>query len=116
MIRAALRRFPFLVNSGSATVTAGSASLLLILLTVAARFLTAADYGRFRYALALTTIVETVMDVGLGHVTVRAVARAKADAGRLLGDVLCLQLVWVACGLPILAVAAPLLRTDPQLV
>jgi O-antigen/teichoic acid export membrane protein len=116
MIRAALRRFPFLVNSGYATVTAGSASLLLVLLTVAARFLTAADYGRFRYALALTTIVETIMDVGLGHVTVRAVARDKAAAGRLLGDVLGLKLVWVAVGLAILAVAAPLLRADPQVV
>jgi O-antigen/teichoic acid export membrane protein len=116
MIRAALRRFPFLVNSGYATVTAGSASLLLILLTVAGRFLTAADYGRFSYALALTTIVETVMDVGLGHVTVRAVARDKANAARLLRDVLGLKLVWVAIGLTLLAVIAPILRADPLVV
>jgi O-antigen/teichoic acid export membrane protein len=116
MIAAALRRFPFLVNSGYATVSAGSASLLLVLLTVAARFLTAEDYGRFRYALALTTIVETVMDVGLGHVTVRAVARDKAGAGRLLRDVLGLKLVWVAIGLAVLAVVTPILRPDPRVV
>jgi hypothetical protein len=40
-------RFPLLVNSGYATVTAGSAVLLLVLLMAAGRFLDAADYGRF---------------------------------------------------------------------
>ena len=39
-------RFPFLVDSGYATLTAGSAVLLLALLTIAGRFLSAADYGR----------------------------------------------------------------------
>jgi O-antigen/teichoic acid export membrane protein len=112
MIGAALRRFPFLVNSGYATVTAGSASLLLVLLIIAARFLTAEDYGRFNYALVLTTIVETIMDVGLGHVTVRAVARDKVNAPRLLRDVLGLKLVWVAIGLTLIAVVTPVLRTD----
>lgn len=116
MLAAILRRFPILKSSGWATVTAGSASLLLILLTIAGRFLTAADYGRFSYALALTTIVETVMDLGLGPVTVRAVSRDRAGAPRLLQNVLGLKLVWVAVGLAILAVAAPMLRADPPLV
>jgi O-antigen/teichoic acid export membrane protein len=116
MIGGVLRRFPFLVNSGYATVTAGSASLLLVLLIVAGRLLSAADYGRFSYALVLTTIVETIMDVGLGHVTVRAVARDKVNAPRLLRDVLGLKLVWVAIGLALIAVVAPVLRTDPLVV
>ena len=38
------QRFPFLVSSGYATVTAGSAALLLVLLTIAGRLLSAADY------------------------------------------------------------------------
>ena len=47
MISPALRaRFPFLVDSGYATLTAGSAALLLVLLTIAGRFLSADDYGR----------------------------------------------------------------------
>ena len=76
-MRTALRaRLPFLVDSGYATLTAGSAALLLVLLTIAGRFLSADDYGRFSYALALTTIVETIMDLGLSQVTVRSVALA----------------------------------------
>jgi O-antigen/teichoic acid export membrane protein len=110
------RRFPILVNGGYATVTAASAGLLLVLLTIAGRFLNAADYGRFSYALALTTIIETIMDIGLGQVTVRAVARDKAAADRLFRHVLGLKLVWVAIGLALLVVAAPILRSDPQVI
>lgn len=116
MLGALRRRFPFLVNSGYATVTAGSAALLLALLIVAGHLLSAADYGRFSYALALTTIVETIMDVGLGHVTVRAVARDRAGAGELFRHVLGLKLVWVAIGLLLLVIVTPILRPDPQMI
>ena len=110
------RRFPFLVNSGYATVTAGSNLLMLLLLVIAGRWLTEDDYGRFRYALALATIVETIMDVGLVQVTVRSVARDRAGAGPLLKNVFGLKLAWVCAGLAVLAVAAPILRTDRALV
>jgi O-antigen/teichoic acid export membrane protein len=110
------RRFPFLVNSGYATVTAGSAGLLLVLLLIAGRALSAADYGQFSFALALTTIVETIMDIGLEHVTVRSVARDKAGAGRLFQYVLGLKLVWIVIGLAVLAIAAPALRSEPRVI
>jgi O-antigen/teichoic acid export membrane protein len=109
-------RAPFLVSSVYATVTAGSAGILLLLLLLAGRLLSAADYGRFSYALALTTIVETVMDIGLGQVTVRAVAREKASADRLFRHVLGLKLVWVTIGLALLVIVTPILRSDPQLI
>jgi O-antigen/teichoic acid export membrane protein len=109
-------RRSFAFNSVYATVSAGSAGLLLLLLMLAGRLLSAADYGRFSYALALATILETVMDVGLGHVTVRAVAREREQAGRIFQDVLGLKLVWVALGLGLLFVVAPALRRDPALV
>ena len=116
-MRSALRaRLPFLIDSGYATLTAGSAGLLLVLLTIAARFLSPDDYGRFRYALALTTIVETIMDLGLSQVTVRSVARDRASADRLFPQVLGVKLVWVGIGLALLAVLAPLLRSDPVVV
>jgi O-antigen/teichoic acid export membrane protein len=115
-IDALRRRFPFLVNSGYATITAASAGLLLILLTIAGRFLSVDDYGRFNYALALTTIIETIMDIGLGPVTVRAVARDRAGADRLFRHVLGLKLVWVAIGLALLVLVAPILRPDPQVI
>lgn len=110
------RRLPWLVNSGYATLTAGSSGLLLILLILAGRRLSAADYGRFQFALALATIIETVMDVGLGHVTVREVARDRPGAGRLFPHVLGLKLVWVAIGLVLIAVLPPLLRSDRDVI
>jgi O-antigen/teichoic acid export membrane protein len=116
-MRTALRqRLPFLVDSGYATLTAASAGLLLVLLTIAARFLSADDYGRFRFALALTTIIETIMDLGLSQITVRSVARDRTSADRLFPQVLGVKLVWVAVGLALLAVLAPLLRSDPVIV
>src|SRR5262245_41237638 len=106
------RRASFLVQSGYATATAGSAGLLLLLLMAAGRFLSVADYGRFSYALALTTMVETVMDIGLGPVTMRAVARDKKQASWVFSRVLGIKIVWVTAGLAIIAVVTPLLRSD----
>ncbi len=105
-------RFPTLVNSGYATATAASAGLLLVLLLIAGRLLGADDYGRFSYAVAVATIAETIMDVGLGHVTVRTVARDKSSASTLFRHVLGLKLVWVAGGLAVIFVVAPILRRD----
>ena len=60
--------------------------------------------------------METIMDIGLAPVTMRAVARDKTGADRLFRDVLGLKLVWVAFGLAILGVVSPLLRSDPVIV
>ena len=109
-------RFPFLANTAYSALTAGSAALLLVLLMIAARFLSADDYGRFSWALSLTLIIETIMDIGLGQVTVRAVARDREGAHALLRQVLGLKLVWVAIGLGVLAVVAPLLKTDLRVI
>lgn len=109
-------RLPWLRRGAFATASAGSAGLLLILLLVAGRFLSVDDYGRFSYALAVATIIETVMDIGLAHVTVREVARDRREAPKLLRHVLGLKLAWVAGGLVLMAVVPPLLRADPVVV
>jgi O-antigen/teichoic acid export membrane protein len=106
------RRFPNLLNTVYATATAGSAGLLLVLLLIAGRYLGVEDYGRFMYALALTTIIETVMDIGLAHVTVRAVARDREGAPALFRHVLGLKVVWIAIGLVLVFLTPPLLRDD----
>ena len=109
-------RFAFLISSGYATVTAASAVMLVALLMVAGRLLPPAEYGKFSFALALATIVETLMDIGLGPITVRTVARDRDGAGALFRHILGLKLVWVVLGLTVLLVAAPLLRTDPAVI
>jgi len=109
-------RFPSLANAAYATLTAGSAALLLVLLMIAARFLSADDYGRFAWAFALTTIIETVMDAGLGQLSVRATGRDKDWAGGAFGHVLGLKLVWVVVGLTILVIVAPILKSDPRII
>ncbi len=116
MLQRLTTRFPHLLNTAYATATAGSAGLLLVLLLVAGRFLGVDDYGRFMYALAVTTIIETVMDIGLAHVTVRAVARDPDSAPALFRNVLGLKVVWVGVGLVLVLVSAPLLRSDPVVI
>jgi O-antigen/teichoic acid export membrane protein len=109
-------RLSFLRSSGYATVTAGSAVLLVALTMIAGRFLPAAEYGKFSFAIALATIVETLMDIGLGPVTVRTVARDGAGAGTLFRHVLGLKIAWGALGLVVLLIAAPILRSDPAVI
>jgi O-antigen/teichoic acid export membrane protein len=109
-------RLSFLASSGYATVTAGSAVMLVALLMIAGRFLPASEYGKFSFAVALATIVETLMDIGLGPVTVRSVARDGEGAGTLFRHVLGLKIVWAALGLAALVVAAPLMRSDPTVI
>ena len=97
-------------------MTAGSAVLLVALTMIAGRLLPASEYGKFSFAIALATIVETLMDIGLGPVTVRTVARDGAGAGTLFRHVLGLKIAWVALGLVALLIAAPILRSDPTVI
>ena len=106
----------FLKSSGYATVTAGSAVMLVALTMIAGRWLPASEYGKFSFALALATIVETLMDIGLGPVTVRTIARDGEGAGTLFRHVLGLKIAWAALGLVALLVAAPLMRSDPTVI
>ena len=97
-------------------MTAGSAVLLVALTMIAGRLLPASEYGKFSFAIALATIVETLMDIGLGPVTVRTVARDGAGAGTLFRHVLGLKIAWGALGLVVLLIAAPILRSDPAVI
>ena len=109
-------RLSFLKSSGYATITAGSAVLLVALTMIAGRWLPASEYGKFSFAIALATIVETLMDIGLGPVTVRTVARDGEGAGRLFRHVLGLKIAWGALGLVALLIAAPIMRHDPTVI
>ncbi|MCU1385684.1 MAG: lipopolysaccharide O-side chain biosynthesis protein [Acidobacteria bacterium] len=116
MSAAAGGRLSFLKSSSYATATAGSAVLLVALTMIAGRWMPASEYGKLSFAIALATIVETLMDIGLGPVTVRTVARDGAGAGTLFRHVLGLKIAWGAFGLVVLVVAAPILRHDPTVI
>jgi len=109
-------RLSFLKSSGYATVTAGSAVMLVALTMIAGRFLPASEYGKFSFAIALATIIETLMDTGLGPVTVRTIARDGAGAGPFFRHVLGLKIAWGVVGMAALLLVAPLLRSDPTVI
>jgi O-antigen/teichoic acid export membrane protein len=106
-------RLSFLKSSGYATITAGSAVMLVALTMIAGRWMPASEYGKFSFAIALATIVETLMDIGLGPVTVRTVARDGEGAGRLFRHVLGLKIAWSALGLVALLIAAANMSQEP---
>ena len=90
--------------------------MLVALTMIAGRWMPASEYGKFSFAIALATIVETLMDIGLGPVTVRTVARDGEGAGTLFRHVLGLKIAWGALGLAALLIAAPIMRRDPTVI
>jgi O-antigen/teichoic acid export membrane protein len=97
-------------NLAYASVSAASAGLLLILFIVAGRTLGDVEFGKFSFALALGTIFETLMDFGLHQVTIRAVARDRAQAAALLQHTLGIKLMWATGALGALVTTATILR------
>ena len=97
-----------------ATATSGSGVLLLVLLIVAGRWLGDAEYGRFSFALALATVLETLIDFGLKEVATRTVARDRGIAARLVRHTLALKLVVGVLVLLLLVVIARTLRPEPE--
>lgn len=105
---------PLLHNAVFAAASSGSSVLLLALLIVAARTLGDQVYGRFSFALALAVIFETLMDFGLKEVTTRAIAREPRHATPYLQNTFGLKLALGAGSLVALAVAAAVLRPEPD--
>jgi O-antigen/teichoic acid export membrane protein len=92
----------------------GSAVLLLVLFVFAGRVLGPEEFGKFYWALALGTILETLMDFGFHQVLIREVARDRARATDLLRHVFGIKLVWTTAGMLTLVVAATALRSEPD--
>lgn len=80
-------------NLAYSTISAGSAALMLLLLTVAGRLLGIDGFGAFSYAITVATIAEVVMDFGLHQVAIRAIARDHGSAGRWLATSLVLKIL-----------------------
>jgi len=106
------RRSSLIGNTAFASLSAGSAVILLALLIVAGRLLGDADYGKFSFALALATIFETFIDFGLKEVATRSVARDGTIARRLVSNTLGLKLVLAITTMTALVLVARVLRAD----
>jgi polysaccharide transporter, PST family len=72
-------------------LSSASAALLLLLMAAATRSLSADAFGQFQWALTFATMGETLMDLGLQQLTMRAVARDRTQAPRLLHNSLALK-------------------------
>jgi O-antigen/teichoic acid export membrane protein len=100
-----------LVFSG---LTAGSAALLFLLQALAGHVLSVDDFGKFGFALRLATIGEALMDFGIHQVTVRAIARDRSQASRLLHNSLALKAVPAAVMFLVMSGVVFWLRPEPE--
>jgi len=70
------------------TLSSVSTLFLFVLLIVAGRYLGAADFGRFSFALALFFLFDPILDPGLYHLLIREIARRKESAEEYLAHAL----------------------------
>jgi O-antigen/teichoic acid export membrane protein len=76
-----------------ATLSAGSAGLLLLVVVMIKKALGNYVFGEFSCALSLATIGEALMDFGLHQVTIRSIARDRQSARRMFQNTLALKVL-----------------------
>jgi O-antigen/teichoic acid export membrane protein len=96
------------------TIAAGSAGLLFLLQLLAAHFLTLDDYGGFNLALRFAMIGESLMDIGIHQITVRAIARDRREAPALLHNSLALKALSGAAMFVVMGGLAFSVRPEPE--
>jgi O-antigen/teichoic acid export membrane protein len=95
-----------------ATISAGSAVLLLVLSVLISNVLGQDAWGQFSFALALSLIGEALMDFGIHQVTIRSIARDRTQAGSLFRNSLGLKALPGAIMFVGLTLLAFVLRAD----
>jgi O-antigen/teichoic acid export membrane protein len=83
-------------NLGYSAISAASASLLLVLSILITNVLGQAEWGKFSVALSLAMIGEALMDFGIHQVTIRTIARDRAQAPGLFRNSIALKSVSAA--------------------
>src|ERR1700733_9615 len=74
-----------------ATLSAGSAGLLLVVVVLVQHVLGTEVFGAFSWALSLATIGEALMDFGIHQITIRSIARDPDSATRIFRNSLALK-------------------------
>ncbi|MFH1097492.1 MAG: oligosaccharide flippase family protein [Candidatus Desantisbacteria bacterium] len=67
--------------------------LSLLFITYLIRTLSVSEYGRFNYALSFTTMFAFLIDLGVGVILMREVAKNKEAAPKYFGNILILKLI-----------------------
>ena len=80
-------------NTAFATLSAGSAVLLLIVRALVAPVLGRGGVRPFQWVLTLAMIGEALMDMGVHQITIRSIARDRSQAARLFHNSLALKAV-----------------------
>jgi O-antigen/teichoic acid export membrane protein len=80
-------------NAVFATLSAGSAGLMLLLSAVISQARGADFFGRFSWALTLGMMGESLMDLGVHQITIRSIARDPSKASRLFHNSLSLKAI-----------------------
>ncbi|MFI5177890.1 MAG: flippase [Vicinamibacterales bacterium] len=105
---------PLSRNIFFSALSSASAGLLLLLTALATRTLSAEAFGQFTWALVFATMGETLMDLGLQQLTVRAIARDRTQAPRLLHNSLALKALTGIGMFVVMGAAAFLLRPEHE--
>ena len=105
---------PLSRNFVFATISAGSAVLLLLLNAVATQILGPTEYGKFAFALSMAMIGEALMDLGIHQVTIRSIARDRSVAARLFYNSLSLKALPGSGMLIAMGVATLFLTHEPD--
>jgi O-antigen/teichoic acid export membrane protein len=105
---------PLTRNIFFSALSSASAGLLLLLMAAATRSLSADAFGQFQWALTFAVMGETLMDLGLQQLTMRAIARDRTQAPRLLHNSLALKALTGLGMFVVMSGIACLLRPEPE--
>jgi O-antigen/teichoic acid export membrane protein len=102
-------------NLGYATISAGSAGLLLLLSILISNVLGQDGWGDFSFVLSLSLIGEALMDFGIHQVTIRSIARDRPRAPELFRNSLALKALPGAAMFVLLGTLVFVLRPEADL-
>lgn len=95
-------------------LSAASNVLLVVLVVLAARVLGDRAFGQFSFALAIASIFEMLVDLGLNTLIARNVARDHRLASRYLPNILTWKMLLSVAAMGLLAITVRLLRQGPE--
>jgi O-antigen/teichoic acid export membrane protein len=101
-------------NTAYSAMASGSNVLLVALVIIGARILGDSRFGEFSFALALATIFEMLIDLGITTLTARDVARDRTLAPRYLPNILGWKLVLSAVAMALLVLTVNLLHQSRE--